>query len=226
MNGYEYIVNDIDFSFLTKIKNAIIAMKNRKRVFLEFCAKCGIDLPIDRDHKYRMPSKYIIHIDRVTEIFAIRDKVIASLYEQYSAKQELVNNEIITLDRKIARQKEFLGEEKKHLEKYKKSLEKTADPQEQIHLQSVIELATVKISQQSDVLDNLEDSKNSFLGIGAENRAKWSRQISIIEEATGAMISTFMNSVAKKIVKELGFTDYAYVEVDYSDEIKKKVKGE
>ena len=74
-----YRLKDIDISAFARFKNYASAIHGRKKLFLQFCSKNGISLPVHDDHSYRMPKEYLIQHSRIEHFGVLRDRIVVEL---------------------------------------------------------------------------------------------------------------------------------------------------
>lgn len=215
-----YKLKDIDFSLYVRIKNYLSAIYGRKKLFLQFCSKEGISLPIHSDHSYRMPKDYLIKHSRIEYFGVLRDRIVIELYQDYKTRMTNLENQITIVEEKIRLQKEYLASEKKRLETEKRQLSSSDDPLQKIYLESNIDSQSVKIDNQVSVLGFLEDERNDLLEIRRNNKKTWNRQLEDVEKTMRALTQKFIDRISRKIVVSFHFTDFTYVLPDYDKRVK------
>lgn len=215
-----YRLKDVDFSLFVRLKNYFSAMHGRKKVFIRFCSKNGISLPIHSDHSYRMPKEYLIEHSRIERFGVIRDRIVVELYRDYKSKMANLENQISIIEDKIRLQKEYLAAERRRLESEKKQLASSKDPLQKIWLESNIDSQSVKIDNQMSVLGRLEGTRDSLIEIRHSNKKTWKRQLEDIEKTMRALTQKFVDRITRKIVVNFHFTDFTYVLPDYNKRVK------
>lgn len=217
----KYEAKDIEYNYFTRICNYFSGLSKRNSTFRSFCASNGIDFPINWEVKYKMPKEYVVDNPRIETIGLIRDKIICNFYDEYAARESLLNSHISEVEKRIRSQKDYIEQEERKLDDVRRKLHKEKDPAEYISLQSRESQLVTKIANQNAILDTQLDEHVLLLGIGEQNLNNWARQKKIILVATKKLIASLVNNTGKKITRKFGFDDFEYIEPDYTDKVKK-----
>ena len=220
----KYLSRDIEFSFMLKLSNKLIALHGRRAFFNKFCAENGIDLPLVDGRKYVVPEEYRVDSDRIRYFGKIRDKAIFASYSVYEKIELKLNGviakkkeDITSLEKYISRKKDIYGSIKEKLKKEK-------DPSEYISLQSQEALLKTEIENQSIKLDEYNNDLALLLGVGSSNLDNWNQQVESICAAIDVLANNFLRDLGKKVTQELDYMDFVYTEPKFSERVTKIVR--
>lgn len=223
MSEYAFQATDIEFKLLFRMRTAIKAYFGRGATFNIFCKENGIQTPVKSGQKYAVPTKYLMKHDFIEEIGKKRDKIILSIYGQYSKITANLDNRLAKLSEEIDNREKCLKVTKDNLAEIKAELEKTKDSLEIITLQSRIHVIKTDITNQNLQLDEMEAEKKTLVATGVENKKQWKNQVQIVVNITDSLCDKFCTSIGAKIVKHLGFNKFEYLPPAYSDAVEEVI---
>ena len=108
-----------------------------------------------------------------------------------------------------------------------RALQKRAKtPIDQIHYENVIESLKTRIKNERIEKNRLQNRLKMEESQFRNNIRNWNKQIDVIEMVLDYSRKGFEKNISKKIRKRFDFTDFYSSFDDYSDEVKKVLKGE
>lgn len=221
-----FVAKDYEMSVWVKMHNYFAGRFGRKDLLRKFCADNGIDYKPKKNHKYCLPEKYLIEHKELNYLSGIRDKLILSFYDDYRDVQNNNLNEQSELRNKIDSQSEIIETCKMRLKKNQGLLRKAKTPIDQIHYESIVASIKTRIQNEKQNKRFLEDDLKKMESEFKMNIQNWNKQIGIIEKLLKFRCKNFEKNISKLVRKELNFTEFYSCFDDYSDEVKKVLKGE
>ena len=222
-----FVARDYELSNRIKFHNYVVGKFGRKDLLRKFCADNGIDYKKNgKNYKYCFPERYLIEHRELNYLSGIRDKLILSFYDDYRdaqndnlGLQEQLKHEIDSQDNLIEVCKTRLARSR--------ALQKRAKtPIDQIHYENVIESLKTRIKNERIEKNRLQNRLKMEESQFRNNIRNWNKQIDVIEMVLDYSRKGFEKNISKKIRKRFDFTDFYSSFDDYSDEVKKVLKGE
>ncbi len=221
----KFVTRNIEFKFWIKFRAFIVGFFGRKSTLRVFCQKNKIDYPVIPGKHYALPEKYQIEHSEIVRIAKIRDRIIQGLYDGYKKMQQNIDEEIKRVETEIANDSNVLDDENKKLEGYKKKKAASKDPQELLAIDSWITTSKTAIQNLENDINTKKTTCELLKKTGAENVESWKRQIDIVCAAEDVQNNDFILNLTKKITKKVGFKDFTYIEIDFSEAVEKMKNG-
>ena len=221
----KFTARNIEFKFWIKLRAFFVGFFGRGAALRVFCQKNKIDYPVVYGKHYALPDKYQIEHSEIVHIAKIRDRIIQGLFEGYKKVQESIDEEIKNIEAEIKNDFNVLENEKKQLEEHKKTKASTKNPQLLLSVNSWISTSKTAIQN----LENDINSKKALCNILKETKVNniesWKQQIDIVCAAEDVQNHDFVLNLTRKITKTIGFKEFSYIEVDFSNSVKKIKDG-
>ena len=221
----KYPTKNIEFKFWIKLRAYLVGFFSRKSALRVFCQKNKIDYPIVYGKHYVLPEKYQIEHSEIVHIAKIRDRIIQGLHEGYRRVQQEIAEEIKKVETEIINNTNVLDDEKVKLESYKKKKKTSKDPQELLAIDSWISTSSTAIKNLKNTINEAKATCEILKKTRLENSEGWKQQIDIVCAAEDVQNHDFVLNLTRRITKKLGFKEFTYVEVDFSDSVKKIKDG-
>lgn len=226
INSLKFTTKNIDFSLWIKIRSFLIGFFGRKATLRVFCQKNKIDYPVIPGKHYVLPEKYQIEHNEITYIAKIRDRIIQGIYDEYKRIQQNIDEEIKRLETEILNDTNVLENEKQKLEGYKRKKSTSKDPSELLAVDSWIATSKSAVQNLENDINTKKANCEMLKETGVENIESWKQQIENVSAAEDSQNNDFILNLTRSIIKKLGFKEFTYLEIDFSESIEKIKNGE
>lgn len=223
-----FVARNYEFSNYVKLHNYLAGLLGRKDFLREFCSRNGIDYKPIEGKKYVMPANYLIEHRELRFLNGIRNKVIASFYDDYediqltNLKAQRENTE------EIERQKEIIQEAKNQCDYYRAKLTEAKRKKNSIsiiHFQSMLSSQKVKIKNEKNHLLPLEAEKKNLERKYVLNCENWKKQLELLDDSFNDRKMRFEKNVSKRVREHLNYTEFYSELGDYSESVKTVLEG-
>ncbi len=221
-----FVARDYDVSIWVKLHNYSVGRSGRKDLLRKFCADNGIDYRPKQGHKYHLPENYLIEHKELDYLSDIRDKLILNFYDDYRDAQNDNLTKQNSYKSRIESQNKIIEDCKARLKKNQGFLRRVKTPIDQIHYENVVASIKTRIQNEKQDKNMLENSLSALETEFKANLQNWNKQVEIIEKLLNIRCKNFEKNISKQIRKKLNFADFHSQFNEYSDEVKKILKGE
>lgn len=221
-----FIAKDYEASIRIRMHSYFAGKFGRKDLLRKFCTANGIEHKIEYGRKYCLPEKYLIEHKEINYLSGVRDKLILSFYDDYRDEQNKNINLQEQLKKKIDEQASIIETCKARLANNRKLLGRTKTPIDQIHYENVVESLKTRIQNEKQDKARLEYELKNIKSQFKTNLQNWNKQVEIIERLLDFRRKNFEKNISKLIRKKLNFAEFYSRFDDYSDEVKKILKGD
>ena len=226
IDKYKYTAKSVDFKNWIKIRAFFVSLLGRKTTLRVFCQKNKIDYPVISGKHYALPDTYQIEHNEITRMAKVRDRIIQGLYEEYKNTQQRIESEIKKAETGIVNNENILGDEKRRLDSYKRKKKTSKDPQELLAINSWITTTSTAIKNLENDINDEKTTCELLEKTKKENVESWGQQIEIVRATEDIQNHDFILNLTKGITNKLGFKEFSYNEIDFSDAVNKIIDGE
>lgn len=223
-----FAAKNYEFSNYVKLHNYFVGLFGRKDFLRVFCSRNGIDYKPIKGKRYVMPANYLIEHRELSFLNGIRNKIVASFYDDYEDIQLANLKSQREKAEEIERQNEIIQEAKNQNEYYRTKLAEAKRRKSSIsiiHFQSMLSSQKVKIRNEKGRLPALEEQKKDLEKKYVLNCENWKKQLEILEDSFNDRKMRFEKNVSKRVRKRLNYTEFYSELGDYSESVKAVLEG-
>lgn len=221
-----FIARDYDASIRLKLHSYFAAKFGRKDFLRSFCTSNSIDYNPRSDRRYILPEQYLIEHAEIKYLSDVRDKLILSFYDDYKKEQKDNIVARANIANHIETQDAILNVCKSRLAKNQALLKKAKTSIDQIHYEHMVESIKTKMKNERKYKNELKYESKQLEAQFAGSIQNWNKQIEIIEKMFDHRLAIFEKNISKLVRKKFNYADFYACYGDYSDEVKKVLKGE
>ncbi len=223
-----FVARDYEFSNYVKLHNYFAGLFGRKDFLRVFCSRNGIDYKPVKGKRYVMPANYLIEHRELNFLNGVRNKIVASFYDDYEDIQLMNLKAHREKVEEIKQQNEIVQEAKNQNDYYRAKLTEAKRKKNSIsiiHFQSMLSSQKVKIKNEKNRLPALEAEKKDLEKKYVLNCENWKKQLEVLDNSFNDRKMRFEKNISKHVRDRLNYTEFYSELGDYSESVKTILEG-